>query len=619
MGFLLKLNFILLFAILFGTHGWISIGQAGETKKDDRPNIIVIFTDDHGYPDLTCQGILKDVKTPFIDSLAEGGVRMTHGYVTAPQCVPSRAGLLTGKYQNRFGVEANKYPMKGFNKELTIAEHLKKSGYKTGMSGKWHLGPLAEITKHGFDEVYANYAAGGQVWATFNLQGTPQAPGLIKNTNYHIDGNSKAACAFIKKYAKTPFFFYCAHRAPHVPLDAPKKYLNRFPQKMPRRRQQALAMLSAIDDGVGEILQTLREEKIEKKTLIFFLSDNGAPLKIHKHDAPGGGPGWDGSLNTPLNGEKGMLSEGGIRIPYIAYWKGTLPAGKVYDHPVTSLDITATSVALARIKSNPKLDGVNLIPYLSGHQEGLPHSVLYWRWISQAAIRKGNWKLLIGGNRKYLFDLSTDSEEKKNLISKHPDLAASMLKELESWSQELQPKGLEKTMASTWNRFFDFYLDGKPAPPPPKNVSRNRSKDKDAKIKGWVFRNCNPQQSEVGISLKPRKAKNQRPFLAFMGIDMKGPLQATMEFKTDTPGQAGFSWRKNGQRDFTTDNESVKSVDKGDWQTLSVKLDEPAKIIHVRALLPKGKCQLRSITLKNLKTKEMKSWSFQSPKSERKN
>jgi uncharacterized sulfatase len=153
---------------------------------------------------------------------------------------------------------------------------------------------------------------------------------------------------------------------------------------MPERRRQALAMISAMDDGIGDILNTLREYHIEENTMIFFIGDNGAPLKIHKIDAPGGGPGWDGSLNEPLNGEKGMLSEGGMRVPFVVYWKNKI-AAQVYNHPVISLDVAATAVSLAGLPSDPQLDGVNLVPYLTGEDNSVPHEALYWRWIAQAA------------------------------------------------------------------------------------------------------------------------------------------------------------------------------------------------------------------------------------------
>ncbi|MBN1443573.1 MAG: sulfatase-like hydrolase/transferase, partial [Planctomycetes bacterium] len=444
----------------------------GHGLASDRPNLLVIFTDDHGYADLGCQGVLDDIRTPHIDRLASGGVRMTSGYVTAPQCVPSRAGLLTGRYQNRFGVESNGEALGGFDAELTIAERLKKAGYATGMTGKWHLGPAPAIARHGFDDVYSKNA-NGPGWANFDLDGDDRAPGAESSSLYHIDACSAAACAFIERHRSEPFFFYCAYRAPHVPLDAPPEYLRRFPGAMPERRRQALAMISAVDDGVGRIVAALREHGLEERTLVFFMGDNGAPLKIHKIDAPGGGPGWDGSLNDPLCGEKGMLAEGGIRVPFVVCWKGTIPGGQRYDHPVISLDVAATALALAGLPEDPRLDGVNLLPYLRGETQGAPHEALYWRWIAQSAVREGRWKYLRGGTREYLFDLEEDREEKHNLLAAHPDIAQRLKTKLARWAGELDPPGLAtQKMAAVWERYFDHYLDGKPIAAPSSNPAQ---------------------------------------------------------------------------------------------------------------------------------------------------
>jgi len=447
-----------------GVYFGAAVEGKDNTPKNTKPNIIVIFTDDHGYSDLSCQGVFDDVKTPYIDALAKGGARMTDGYVTAPQCVPSRGGLLSGQYQNKLGLEKNRDNLSGFNKALTIAERLKKAGYATGMAGKWHLGPKEKIADHGFDKVFSKNGNGSGYW-NMNLQGQDVAPSIQKDKEYHIDMISSFASSFIKRFKDQPFFFYLACRAPHVPLDPTPKYLERFPGKMPERRRKALAMLSAVDDGVGRIMDTLRDNGLEDNTLIFFISDNGAPLKIHKKDAPGGGPGWDGSLNDPMNGEKGMLTEGGIRTPFVVYWKGVIPKGQVYSNPVISLDVAATANALAKLPDDPVLDGVNLIPYLTGKNKSVPHKQLFWRWTGQAAIRKGNWKYLMGSDREYLFDLARDKEEKNNLLQENKELANQLRSDLETWSQGLQPPGLPTKNTDAGKRYFDWYLDGKKAAP----------------------------------------------------------------------------------------------------------------------------------------------------------
>ena len=570
----------------------------------DRPNIIVIFTDDHGYADLSSQGILDDVRTPHVDRLAAGGVRMTSGYVTAPQCVPSRAGLLSGRYQNRFGVESNGQPLEGFNSQQTIAERLKEAGYATGMTGKWHLGPQPDIVTHGFDDVYFKNA-NRPGWANFDLDGSDRTPGVENSDLYHLDANSAAACAFIKRHHDEPFFFYCAYRAPHVPLDAPPKYLERFPGKMPERRRQALAMISAIDDGVGRIMSSLRQLGLEEKTLIFIIGDNGAPLKIHKLDAPGGGPGWDGSLNDPLNGEKGMLAEGGIRVPFVVYWKGQIEGGRLYHHPVISLDVAATAVALAGLPADDKLDGVNLIPYLRGQVEGSPHDTLYWRWIAQSAAREGRWKYLRGGAREYLFDLEADREEKHNLLAKHPEIVERLRTKLASWAEEQKPPGLEtKQMADTWEGYFDFYLDGKPAP------ASGAAGSADA-VQGWIARNGTAAVKDGILHITPDKAARQRPFIACAKLNVPGPAIATLELRSTTGGAAGFAWRTQGQRDFPPgQNVAIQIAASDQWQDIKTEVPAQGQIIHVRVLLPEGESSIRHIGLTGAKGESAKTWLF---------
>lgn len=455
-----QLNSLLLTAIVVA-----SFGSPHCESVEARPNLIVVFTDDHGYADLSCQEIMSDVKTPHIDALAAGGVRMSDGYVTAPQCVPSRGGLLSGIYQNRFGLESNNQGnepggLDGFGRSLTIAERLKSVGYATGMAGKWHLGPAAQISEHGFDKIFYKNSNQAGI-ANFDFHGNDVPLGKEVSGDYHVDACSSAACAFIERHRDQPFFFYLAYRAPHVPLDATEKYLKRFPGEMPERRRKALAMLSAVDDGVGRVMETLKKFELDEKTLIFLIGDNGAPLKIHKLDEPGIGAGWDGSLNDPLNGEKGMLTEGGIRTPFLVQWKGTIPAGQVFRHPVISLDVAATAQAVAGLNHDDKLDGVNLVPFLTGEQSGAPHDVLFWRWNGQAAIRKGKWKYLTAAGREYLFDLESDREETQNRIGENAELAANLRSEWDSWGQTLQPVGLDGKLSTAANGYFDWYLDGK--------------------------------------------------------------------------------------------------------------------------------------------------------------
>ncbi len=424
--------------------------------------MVVIYTDDHGHADLGIQGVVADIRTPNIDALARRGVLAKHGYSTAPQCVPSRAGLMVGKFQARFHVDHNGEDLAGFDRETTIAARLQKSGYATAQFGKWHLGPTDQIPTHGFKHVFSQNAQ-RPFSANITLDGEDRPMGDLPPEMYHVDGCSRAAAALIERYKDTPFFLYVAYRAPHVPLDAPQKYLDRFPGNMPERRRKALAMLSAVDDGVGLLTATLKKCGLTETTLLFLIGDNGAPLKITKADEPGGGAGWDGSLNEPLNGEKGMLAEGGMHTPFVIAWPGTIPAGQTYVHPVSALDVAATAAALASLPTKPgDFDGVNLLPHLKGDVQTPPHDALYWRWAAQSAIREGNWKLLRGGDREYLYDLGTDLEEKHNLATQYPEIASRLRAKLTAWSAELNPPGLAVgAMAPTWNNYFDHYLEGK--------------------------------------------------------------------------------------------------------------------------------------------------------------
>lgn len=579
-------------AVVIATSSWVSAATP--------TNVVVIFTDDHGYSDLSCQGLQTDIKTPHIDKLAAEGVRMTSGYVTAPQCVPSRAGLLSGQYQNRFGVESNGMPLDGFNAIQTVAERLSKAGYATGMIGKWHLGPSNQIVDHGFDDVFYQ---GGQ-WTNFALDSSDVEPGTRFSGMYHLDAKSAAARAFIERHHDEPFFLYLAYRAPHVPLDATQKYLDRFPGPMPERRRQALAMLSAVDDGVGGVMEALREHAIDSQTLVFFIGDNGAPLKIHKLDAPGGGPGWDGSLNEPLNGEKGMLSEGGIRVPFVVSWKGRIPGGQTYDHPVISLDVAATALALAGEPRDPELDGVNLVPYLDGSLTSPPHETLYWRWIAQAAVREGKWKYLRGGTREYLFDVTSDREEHHNLIAAHPDVALKLSRKLQNWASRLQPAGLETgTMSSTWEQYFDFYLDGKPAPPVPQST-------REQKVQNWLIRNGSLELQAGYLRVKPTGRRKQ-PFIAQSRLNLPPGTTAAVRLRTRNAGQIGMAWREQGQADFA-EGQSAKVACKGgnDWQNLKIELQSDRPIIHVRLLLPDRGADIAALSFIDKNGKTLSAWQF---------
>ncbi|MBT5903193.1 MAG: sulfatase-like hydrolase/transferase [Opitutaceae bacterium] len=481
--------------------------QAASTK----PNIIVILTDDHGWADLGSQGVFDYVKTPHTDRLAKSGVRFTSGYVTAPQCRPSRAGLMSGRYQNRFGLEHNGHNAFPWS-DYTIAERLRDVGYVTGMAGKWHLdGYVDSLGKlpDGSDASLAQINGGGRAEAKKNrlapnpgqvhrhgfmehLSGSltnyvashsadgKALGGVVAHTDerYRLEVQAEWSVNFIKRHAKgdKPFFLYTSFYAPHVPLEAPEKYLSRIPEDLPLRRRKALAMLAAVDDGVGLITQTLQDEGALENTIIFYIGDNGAPLKMHKADAPGNGPGWDGSLNDPWIGEKGMLTEGGIRVPFIASWPAGIPGDQIDDRPVISLDAIATALVAGGAELDANIDGVDLLPYLAGGLSAHPQEFLYWRWAGQYAVRSGDWKYLKAGKREYLFDLSTEAQESENLIHTRPEIAANLKTHLTRWSEEQFEPGFDHPVGYAGDRYFDFYLDGKRAPvPAPVSRSNNQS------------------------------------------------------------------------------------------------------------------------------------------------
>ena len=575
----------------------------GFTQAADKPNIILFYTDDHGHADLGIHGVVKDIQTPNLDALARSGVVATHGYSTAPQCVPSRGGVMTGRFQGRFDLDNNGSALDGFNKQTTIATRLQNAGYATAQFGKWHLGPTDAITKHGFKHVFSQNAQ-RPFSANITLDGQDRPMSDLPPTEYHLDGCSKAAAAIIERYKDQPFFLYVAYRGPHTPLDAPKRYIDRFPGEMPERRRAALGMLSAIDDGVGLITSTLKKHGLTEKTLIFFIGDNGAPLKIHKVDSPlqGDAGGWDGSLNTPLNGEKGMLAEGGMSTPFLIAWPGTIPGGQVYEHPVSALDVAATAVGIqplgdseksAKASTPTELDGVNLLPYLTGENKAPPHDALYWRWMAQSAIREGNWKLLRGGDREYLYDLATDREENNNLAAKHPEIATRLRAKLKTWADGLTPPGMALgPMAATWNDYFDHYLEGKIKAPRTEESAASASE-----TNGWEARNGKLTAKDGLFILTPDKT-DKPTFITKAKLKLPGPVTAKITLKTAATGQGAIAWRLDGDQDFLPANRLPFPLQAtAEWQTHTLEIPTNGRVIHIRVHLPVGGAEFREIEL----------------------
>lgn len=459
--------------LIFASFLIIGCSEKKEKLKLDKPNIILIFTDDQGYADIGANNITKEVKTPFIDQLIAGGVQFTNGYVTAPQCAPSRAGIMTGKYQHRFGFDDNDLgPLP--EEEITIADRLQKIGYTTGMVGKWHLDPnhtskpwlkenhpelLEEEPikirhdlrmnhspkSNGFDEYFW-----GTMWnyiVNFDLDGDFYSKDKkINDDRFRIDVQSDAAVQFIQNNHKNTFFLYLSYFGPHVPLESSQNYLDMHSEINKQRRKYGLAMISAIDTGVGRILGKLNELGIADNTIIFFLSDNGAPLKLNMPDTPitgVPGPEWDGSINDPWLGEKGMLTEGGIHVPYIVYWKNKIKGGRSINFPVSSLDFGSTAIGLTDSIAPDDLDGINLMSYIENDTEEAPNRNLYWRFWNQSAVRSGNWKYLrVGNELEYLFDLNRKEHEAINVIDSNRHIADSLKLFLEEWASELKYKGL---------------------------------------------------------------------------------------------------------------------------------------------------------------------------------
>lgn len=422
-----------------GVAALLKLGDNSLSAQAGKPNILFIAADDLGYAELGVQGC-KDIPTPNIDSIANGGVRFTNGYVTCPVCAPTRAGWLTGKYQQRFGFEFNPGGAKQVEfglplNELTIAERLKKLGYATGCFGKWHLGFREDLnpTKRGFDEFYG-FLGGGHPYLPGGRSALLRGLKPVEKFEFTTMDFAREAISFIERHKDKPFFIYLSFNAVHAPLQAPKEYIARFKQIENPTRRIFAAMLSALDDAVGMVLSKLRELGLEENTLIIFISDNGGPTRTTT------------SRNDPLRGYKGQVLEGGIRVPFLMQWKGRLPEGKVYEHPVISIDICPTILAAVGAEIPNDLDGVNLLPYLIGKRQGAPHWALFWRFGEQWAVRVGEFKLVcspkaLGTNEPQLFNLAEDIGETTDLSKKLQEKVRELKAAYDEWNaKNIPPK-----------------------------------------------------------------------------------------------------------------------------------------------------------------------------------
>jgi arylsulfatase A-like enzyme len=420
-----------------------------------RPNILLIVTDDMGYGDIGLHGG-RDIPTPNIDALMKSGTRFTDGYVTGPFCSPTRAGLMTGKYQQRFGHEFNVpggpaaaesgLPLT----ETTIADRLKAAGYRTALFGKWHLGAGEKFhpQSRGFDEFFG-FPGGQHSYTQVMADGpNPLLDGRkpAASVSYLTDVLADRSVEFIQRKSAAPFLLYLAFNAVHTPMEATDKYLARFPNITDPQRRTYAAMLSAMDDAIGKVMAAVRSQGLEERTLVVFFNDNGGPTMV--------GTTINGATNTPLRGSKRQTWEGGIRVPFALSWKGTIPADRVDRRPIIQLDVLSTALAAAGVAVQPswKLDGVNLLPFLTGKAEGRPHDVLYWRLGNHMAIRSGDWKLvrssegpLVTGTfdslaslaDAELYNLASDISEQKNLAASQPAKVRELAEKWLLWNREL--------------------------------------------------------------------------------------------------------------------------------------------------------------------------------------
>jgi arylsulfatase A-like enzyme len=485
---------------------------------------VVILIDDLGYHDLGIHGA-KDIPTPHIDDLARHGTRFTNSYSTCAVCSPARAALLTGRYQERYGLEWVLSPHRTTGTcqwgldvhEKTLGDLLRREGYATAAIGKWHVGDREPFfpTNRGFDYFYGYLQAGHFYlnpdpderdhprhpwfrWALSNggLEGVRyffdyyNAP-VYRNHEvagfhgYLPEVLNREAVQFIEKNRKHPFFLYLAHVGMHTPVQAPEKYLNRFPSLSDdHMRRSYAATLSAVDDGVGQVMAKLRELDLAKNTIVFLSSDNGGPsfwkprpeiLDTVKAGTPMGAPrpgekpdyravserfqwgiGANGSENDPLSFGKGVLYEGGVRVPLVIQWPGVVPAGRVSDAVVSHLDIVPTCVAAAggKLPADRQYDGADLRPFFAGAAGDWTQRPMFWRIWKDRAVRQGNWKLVWSGDAPpKLYDLPNDIEEEKDLAAAHPDIVKRLQAAWTEWnSKNVAPLYQYKDLGRSWHR-----------------------------------------------------------------------------------------------------------------------------------------------------------------------
>jgi len=422
--------YILKHAIIFALTSFLSSAAIA------KPNIVILFADDAGYMDFGFTGT-NDFKTPRIDQLASEGVICTQAYVTASVCSPSRAGLLTGRYQQRFGHETN---LRGKDvglplSETTIADRLGKLGYTSCAIGKWHLGgnPEQHPMSRGFQEFHGFLLGSRTYFSKPNKEKVTQQSLMHDraivpedDNRYLTDWMAEEANTFIEKHTDDPFFLYVAFNAVHTPMQAPEELLREFPEIEHPKRKKLAGMTLSLDMAIGSIMDTLKEQGLDENTIVFFLNDNG-------------GATTNASDNGVLRGMKGSKWEGGIRVPYVVRWTNHIQPG-TFNKPISSLDIAATALVQAGAENAEltSLDGINLMPFVSGKDTSEPHDVLYWRRGPAGAVREGDWKLIaVEEQPPLLFNIREDISETKNLAEVHPEKVIYLESLYESWQSQL--------------------------------------------------------------------------------------------------------------------------------------------------------------------------------------
>ena len=426
--------------------GGTSIAQAAPNLSK-APNVLIILADDQGWGDVGFNGA-KEVVTPNLDALANSGVTFSQGYASHPYCSPSRAGLMSGRHQQRFGHEANTPHSDGvtetgaglpLNEEL-LSETLSKAGYQTAAIGKWHLGDDKKFwpNNRGFDDWFGFYAGGLNYYGDTGKK--PKMAGVLRNgkivdqseLTYLTEDFTQAAKDYIDKYSKTdkPFFIYLAYNAPHTPMLSRQKYLDRVSHIEDGQRAVHASMNTAMDDGIGEVIAKLKQTGEYDNTIIVYFSDNGGSVQ-------------HGASTLLLRGHKGMMFEGGIRVPFTISWPAKVSGKQIVNSPITALDVFPTVLAATGVSApNKQLDGVNLLPILTGQTKQAPHEgkPLFWRYTNGAgyAVRLGDHKLVYSAYKKefFLFDIKKDPYEKTNLASVMPEKLTELKRHYQQWNSK---------------------------------------------------------------------------------------------------------------------------------------------------------------------------------------